>query len=308
VNRYLQMQSDTFRIVNAELFVDGALAGAETEVTTTQTFDLPGTADFVEGSITGAGGGGASAKIRHEYGDGNLYEANHVAGSAGEVSKIEILDGTTVVHTVTANGGAGGSAASSAPGQYGLSGQTSTHTPYGDGGTGGSSHPSNAGGKGGLGGSRGDTVVLAPFDYTGLADPKIRFTIGEGGDGAPQVTGGPTGETFYASAGSDGQDGVGYYRTKEATEISVGAVAPNITASGTTSVTSGTAGSLPDLGRGAWTLTNVPLGLVLSQGAVTIVTNTVAGGALTFFADGLVSFDTSHSETRNVDYTFWVMS
>jgi len=299
------MLPGSFKAVNLELFVDGSTADAEVEITTTQTIDLPLDRDLVEGSITGAGGGGASAYVYHNYGDGESYSVASVNGSAGGVSKIEILDGTTVVHTVTASGGSGGSGT-----EYGYHpGDTSAASPYGDGGHGGSPYGSNSGSsRYGHGGEAGATLVLEPFDYSGLTDPKIRFTIGAGGAGGPQVPNAPDSTSFPNSGGGSGVDGVGFYRTRESTQIPVGAVAPSLTTSGTVSVTSGVAASLPDLGRGLWVISNVPNGMVLSEGAVVISENYVAGGTVVLLSDGQVSYDTSHTESRNMEFKFWVMS
>lgn len=145
----------------------GTWANAQTSVITSGTIAIASGTERVDLELVGGGGGGAEYYCNP---DGCVCRL----GGDGGMTTVDLLDGSTVIQSWQALGGAGGSGC----GSSGWSGASSMLSPYGDGGSGGSNNSSATKGRGG---SAGEYLSIVGIDVAGLASPQLQVTIGSGG-------------------------------------------------------------------------------------------------------------------------------
>lgn len=288
----LKLSQDAgFELLNARHFVSGATL----PVVSKTTANLPATSLPVGSRISiemvGGGGGGASA------GRGDITST---PGSAGGNTVVRLYDGTTLMHTFTAPGGAGGVGNATV-----LDGEASDwdEGDRGNGGNGGGQWWS--GGKGyllGQGGRKGTYSSPNRIDTTGWTDPRIQITIGAGGKRAEPAG---LGHGF----GQDGIGGAVAFSYDLAADFAADVIPLSPTAWGTITQTGGVA-TFPDLGGGMWFLSrDGDLGL----GRINIAPG--AGRFVEAWQDSAINFISSWTPTaisgwggdRSIYYVFYKM-
>ena len=288
----LKLSQDAgFELLNARHFVSGATL----PVVSKTTANLPATSLPVGSRISiemvGGGGGGASA------GRGDITST---PGSAGGNTVVRLYDGTTLMHTLTAPGGAGGVGNATV-----LDGEASDwdEGDRGNGGNGGGQWWS--GGKGyllGQGGRRGAYISPNRVDTAGWADPRIQITIGAGGKRAE-----PSG--LGHGFGQDGIGGAVTFSYDLAADFAADVIPLSPTAWGTLTQSGGVA-AFPDLGGGMWFLSrDGDLGL----GRINIAPG--GGRFVEAWQDSAISFISTYTPSapngwggdRSIFYVFYKM-
>lgn len=181
------------RITNANFYRDLEANPIETVELSSRTYNLPSGAQTISLTLQGAGAGGGGGSRDGRGGD----------GGAGGQTKVALRDGTAVIKTWVAAGGAIGRGArhpdnDNSGGGGGWKGESSA---FGTGGSGGNQRPGydatgqGAGGgggssrgynwhlgKGGRGGEAGDLVSVSEYDVSALSNPNLVITIGAAGE------------------------------------------------------------------------------------------------------------------------------
>lgn len=258
----LMTKEDGLVIRNAKYMIGGGTL-SETSYTASQTVSLAGKTTMTLQMVGGGGGGAGGEK------EGGTNTATN--GQAGGNTVVKLKDGTTTIATWTATGGAGG------VGFGAKAGQKSTLTTKGDGGNGGAGGSWKSGtqdspgywiyttGKAadGKGGSKGQFKQVIDYDISGLSDPKLEITIGQGGAGGSGDTSGSSfsGPDAYNNNGGNGAAGSGgqvIVQTSAVVPVEAGAVAIKPVVGNFTTTTG--AGSFPSIspGRGLWLLSTSP--------------------------------------------------
>ena len=159
---------------------------------------------------------------------------------SGEDTIVRLMDGSTIIHTWTAEGGFGAGQPGHTWGAKDYGQPSVFNTPgrrvagyRGSGGGGGGTSSSRRGGE------AGRVVHVQSFDVSGLTNPNLQIEIGKGG---------------YASSGShlNGGDGAVQWSFSVDADIPADVVPLRPTAWG--SFVSAATGTFPDLGSGLWTL------------------------------------------------------
>lgn len=309
--RYIENTEDNgLVIVNSKfgILTDVSVAPEVTYTTNQTGISLAGK-KAISLSIQAGGGGGK--------------DGNGAAGTNGGDTVVQLLDGTTVIKTWTATGGAQGGSASGygqnslfgtggAPGVYreresgGKSGNITITSIDGGNATG-----YGAGGGAGaiwetahMGGAKGDYISVSNYDISALANPKLNITIGAKGLGGAGAVSAP-----YTDGG-DGSPGVVKLKTTTSAVVEAGVLPILPTSAGSFSKPSNATGAthFPNLGTGMWTIweaSGAPLCLnelkISSANDRLILT---AEYSATFIADIRPDITVGNSTARTIKYNF----
>lgn len=201
--------------------------------------------------VLGGGGGGAT----------KWASERHWAASDGGNTVVELYDGSTLMHTITSYGGAAGywGDRHSYDSILGLAGRGWGAHATGYGAAGAGSRASGGPGPHKRGGGKASSPASSGWiNISSWADPQIKITIGEGGEGAQAVTSGT-----WQGKGGDGSPGIVKYQTNTSSLVPANVVPLLPSISGTFSVSSG-GGSFPDLGAGLWSIVGNVTGIEIA--------------------------------------------
>lgn len=188
-NQYIRITKDDGLEIQNAIFKIGTSTYNETTFNNSTSYNLPAGSTTISLTIVGGGGGGQSGE--------NAYGGGSRPGSAGQETKVILRDGTTNIKTWTSAGGAG------AP--HNGRAQLTSQSPSGDGGRGGAGGRDR--GDRGRDGTPGEGAVVknVSYDVSGLSNPNLVITVGNGGAGGSgaNFSGSDSGEKGYP-----GQKGV----------------------------------------------------------------------------------------------------
>lgn len=297
-SQQISLTNSGFQLINARY----GMLGAGSPTSYTRTSNLASTT-LSSGSNTarmvkitqalGGGGGGSAGDAR--------------PGNTGGATIIELFDGSTLKRTITCNGAAGGTGdtryvdrqrgANSVAGTGGANPSTGATgnpgTGYGSGGGGGGV----IGAKPGVGGSAAQPVSTEWINVSGWTDPRIKITIGAGGNGGAA--------NGSRAAGGNGAPGRVVYEVAYESIVDADVVPLTPTLVGNFSKGTG-AGSFPDLGKGYWLIWYASSGMLEMNGIVTDPGVTVSAWdnkALGFFASVRPTY-AAGGAARVIDFAF----
>lgn len=312
------------RLTNANFYRDLVTAPAPAYYDTSRTINLTGNPSAISITLQGAGGGGRQS--RHAFSDGNGPIVNPTSGG---LTRIVLRDGTTVIRTWTAQGGAGategvpahagrgkpGTPGESSPwGGGGVRGEHSVITPgrpndpvgsgghgsgYGSGG--GGAHERYKNDRSGYGGSAGGHISVSNYDVSGLSNPNLVITIGAKGLGG---SGGALGPQIPGGDGAPGRVMVQTFTAKP-TPADVVPLIP--TAMGTMP----RKGPFPNLGSGLWILIATGSGSLqmgnLRMGDGYLGFPAIEDSTATVISSGTPTFYGNLNNSGDIQYMFFKM-
>ncbi|MDO5648956.1 MAG: hypothetical protein Q4G20_13605, partial [Paracoccus sp. (in: a-proteobacteria)] len=285
----MDLRDDRFVLTNAKFRRNfGRLKPPEIISGPSRTITIPAGSKSISVSIVGGGGGGG----HHEDGP----------GGDGTATTVTLRDGTRVVRTWTAAGGAGGEAVwpqtRGRPSIFAEGGGRGRKPGRSSGGPGRLGSGGGGAKRGGHGGRAGRVRIVERFDISGLTAPNIVFERGVGGQAAHWQAGrGGDGAMQYSLELSDG--------TVDAD------VLPILPTDQGTILKRGHNFTFPPHGAGLWILwdrhrRNVDLGVLrIGPG---IETQVYYGLPVVFLASETPTYlRDGHHNDREIDYLFYKM-